>query len=219
MLKSRVFYVVVLLAVVLGSVAWYWGKKEAVMPVSDTPLPSPPSSSREADRIVDDAVANAIQKDVEADRDVEASHVKPIESLLLSSSGLTTDAEKALADEKRFDSALQAIHDQYYGDPEAIDQTKAYETQLLASFDRADSGVSLRKLACGLSVCGALLDGKSMPRDIFVGKFMGSTRQDGLNISSSNIRIVPPQPEKQETQYRVFFTTDPSSNIIRGGVR
>ena len=220
MLKPRVFYGVVLLMAMLGAVAWYLSKNGSVTSVSDTPVSSSSISSREADRIVDDAVARAIQKDVEAGRDdAKASLVKPIESLLLSSGGLTTNAEKALADDKKFDAALQAIHDQYYGDPEAINQAKAYETRLRASFGRGDSGVVLRKLACGLSVCGALLDGKSIPRDIFVGQFMGSTQQDSLSISSSSISIVPPGPGKQETQYRVFFTTDPSSNTIRGGVR
>lgn len=221
MSKSRAFYGVGLLLVMLGAVAWYLNKNGPRTSVSEAPVSSSVSGAlREADRVVDDAVASAIQKDLEASRhsDAKVTSVKQIESLLLSRNGLTADAEKALADEKKFDAALQAIHDQYYGDLDAINQTKAYEAQLRAAFDRGDSGVGLRKVACGLSVCGALLDGKSMPRDLFVGQFMGSTRQDGLSIYSSSIRVVP-RSGKQEAQYRVIFTTDPSSNTIRGSAR
>lgn len=138
-----------------------------------------------------------------------------MESSLVSPEGglqLATLTRLSSSDEN-FGRTIDRLREENYGDPEAVEIARIFQDRIDAVFAESGSGVSLTRLACGLSVCAAELNGRSMAKLDFINVLMNAG--DGrAKIHASDVRIIPPQTETSVTRYRVFFSTDPAAGVL-----
>ncbi len=141
--------------------------------------------------------------------------MKAVEGTLFANGVLSTGNLKVLSgDEKKFEDTINKLAEEYYADPEASELTRVYKDQLDKALAASGKDVSLKKMACGLSVCAALFSGKDMSQIDFTGTMMNSAQAGGAKLYSSTVTVVPPSRAGDPSAYRVFFATDPTANVI-----
>jgi hypothetical protein len=139
---------------------------------------------------------------------------RPIESMLTTPEGLSSNLANIASDAKKFDDVLQKIEHQYYSDIEARKLTNAYSQQITSRFSDAGAGVSLQKIACGVLVCAGRFGGKQVSEGDFAELLM-SSRGGEQGLYSAVIQIEPASlPGSPDATYRAFFSSDPQANGI-----
>lgn len=123
-------------------------------------------------------------------------------------------ALRAAHSQDSFDALLSALADGYYTDPEAIETGALFQRRIASALEQADTGIGLRKLACGHQVCAAQLEGAELPPLRLLEVLMRSNRDGGAKIQTSSIKQVPPAPGRETTAYRIVFSTDPQVSTI-----
>ncbi|SDQ59166.1 hypothetical protein [Pseudoxanthomonas sp. CF125] len=139
---------------------------------------------------------------------------RPVESLLVSPGGLKTGYINAIIGVDEFDRVLDRLRTESYTDPDATQISKLYEEILRSSLKSSDTGVSLNKLACGLTVCAASFNGSPMDEGRFTTMLLGAGSERGVGIYSAIVRAFPPPTPNDPATYRVFFSTDRNNNTI-----
>lgn len=139
---------------------------------------------------------------------------RPVESLLISSDGLRVGYINAIIGVDEFDRVLDRLKTESYTDPDASEISRVYEENLKSSLKASDTGVSLNKLACGLTACAASFNGNLMDEGRFSTMLMGAGSEGGVGIYSAIVRAFPPSTPSGPATYRVFFSTDKNNNTI-----
>lgn len=217
MFRPKIVAVILIALLAAGTGYFYLSKTNLNIIFSENVGPN--NSGSTGSPFSNDLHAGSIKKEspapIQATQPHAQSKIRPIEELLTSRDGLSIKTLQKISDNKNiFDDTLEKIHDGYYADPEATELTRIYGEQIASALAISESGISLKKIACGLSVCGALFDGKKIGQTEFVDLMMNAGMKDGIKIYSSTVRIVSPEPGTTNTNYRTFFSIDPNANKI-----
>lgn len=139
---------------------------------------------------------------------------RPIESLLVSPDGLRVGYINAIIGVDEFDRVLDRLKSESYTDPDATEISRVYEENLKSALRASDAGISLDKLACGLTACAASFNGNPQDERSFTTTLLGAGSDGGVGIYSAIVRSFPPSIPNGPATYRVVFSTDKNNNTI-----
>jgi hypothetical protein len=142
----------------------------------------------------------------------ERSGKTSFESTLVSADGLRVELASKLMSDDRFDTVLAKLRDESLNDVEARELTEIYRKNIGSALTKADPDISLKELACGLSICGIDFSSDANQDEYFVA-VLNSGQPGGAGIYSAVTHIVP--NKDGSFSYRMVFSTDPAVNTIK----
>lgn len=160
------------------------------------------------------AQARASGNDSPAAHLISTEKLRPVESLLVSPDGLRVGYINAIIGVGEFDRVLDRLKSESYTDPDAAEISRVYEESLKSALKTSDAGVSLDKLACGLTACAASFNGNPQDERSFTTMLLGAGSEGGIGIYSAIVRSFPPSVPNGPATYRVVFSTDKNNNTI-----
>ncbi len=159
------------------------------------------------------AQARASGNDSPAAHLLSTAKLRPVESLLVSPEGLRVGYINAIGVDE-FDRFLDRLKSESYTDPDATEISRVYEENLKSALRASDAGISLDKLACGLTACAASFNGNPQDERSFTTTLLGAGSDGGVGIYSAIVRSFPPSIPNGPATYQVVFSTDKNNNTI-----
>ncbi|MDR6840915.1 hypothetical protein [Pseudoxanthomonas sacheonensis] len=187
---------------------------EAASVVSSARVGQSDSDSSDDGLSASTAQAQASGNDSTAAHLISTEKVRPVESLLVSPGGLRVGYINAIIGVDEFNRVLNRLKSESYTDPDATEISRVYEENLKAALKTSGAGVSLDKLACGLTACAASFNGKLQDERSFTTMLLGAGSNGGVGIYSAIVRSFPPSIPNGLATYRVVFSTDKNNNAI-----
>lgn len=168
----------------------------------------------------DDGTLSSIEERVHTSPEAFGTHGSPAHSLLpveyalVSSGGLKVDVINKLISSDKFDEVMARI--QFEGNADSLALTRKYGESLTAHLKSTDPNFSLNKLACGQTMCAAVMNGSIRDEDRFVSSAlsMGENTSGGVRIYSAVAHMQPDANPDGSIAYRLVFTTDPNLNVL-----